>query len=218
MSKPLTMTLPDFLKQCRRPIYYKATINKLNNHEVFSLGGLRQYLGKQCFGYGQAYLQKLTQGDYQFVGLWTLPSKASRSDIWVQGRFKLSKNIMRFEEEVTLAHLHLFFKVCRFLNVHWRVERQKMFQAQKAYYKAMEQWRSGALEEYECAHEPDDHPYSPRPSYYEFNSWFFAHHMAPLFYGERMPLSDPLFSLDARDRVVTPPYQALMQKQQIRGL
>lgn len=217
MTGSITLTVSDFLTHCRRPVYYKATINKLNNHEVFSLGGLRQSLGKQCFGYGQAYLQKLTQGDYQFVGLWTLPSKPSRPDIWVQGRFKLSKSIMRFEEEVTQAHLHVFFKVCRFLGVHWRIERQRVSQARREYYKAMKQWQSGVLEEYERALEPGDYPHTPRPSPYEFNSWFFAHDRAPLFCGERMQASDPQFSPNVRDRVVTPPYQALMQKQQIRG-
>ncbi|MFA0279950.1 hypothetical protein, partial [Vibrio sp. 10N.222.55.F8] len=93
-----------------------STLNQLRNHEVLSLGGVRQSIGQRRFAYGQAYLKKLTKGQYTFVGLWTLPSKPERQDCWIQGTFTLSKGVMRFESSVTIAHLHGFFKVCRYLG------------------------------------------------------------------------------------------------------
>ena len=110
---PDPMTLFDFFQHCRRPLYYKGKLNSLRNQELLSLGGIRQ---AASFGpaYGQAYLQKLTKGRYQFQALWTLESKSSRADIWTQGYFTLKKGVMTFDEHTSPESIHAFFMVCRY--------------------------------------------------------------------------------------------------------
>ncbi len=92
------MSLLEFFKGCRRPLYYKSKVNKLNVHVLLSLGGIRQCMAKYRFVYGQAYIVRDPKGWYRFVGFWTLPTKPSRADMWVEGRFKRHKGQMKFEE------------------------------------------------------------------------------------------------------------------------
>lgn len=228
MSECISMTLLEFFRGCRRPLYYKSTINKLRNHETLSLGGVRQSIGKHRFAYGQAYIQKQTKGQYSFVGLWTLPTKPERQDIWVQGTFTLSKGVMRFEKGVTSEHLRGFFKVCRYLGVHKRVCVTRYRYANKAYRQAQLYWQQQwqASEEEYCTH-PDPAWFEemvasalgPEPSKKDFGCWFLVHDYSPLFDGE---VIKPYFfdlsrlDFDTQDRMVTSPWCALEQKAEIR--
>ncbi|MEZ9750352.1 hypothetical protein AB4425_12870 [Vibrio sp. 10N.261.51.A1] len=224
MSPSIEMTLLEFFKRARRPLYYKSKLNQLRNHEVLSLGGVRQSIGQRRFAYGQAYLKKLTKGQYTFVGLWTLPSKPERQDCWIQGTFTLSKGVMRFESSVTIAHLHGFFKVCRYLGVHKRACVTQYHRASEAYRQAQRQWEQqweDSENEYTTHLEPEDFSYTlsirigPRPSRSDFGCWFLAHGHSPLFDGEVMSfhhLNLDRVDFDTHDRMVTPPRSALIQK------
>lgn len=228
MSPSIEMTLLEFFKRARRPLYYKSKLNQLRNHEVLSLGGVRQSIGPRRFAYGQAYLKKLTKGQYTFVGLWTLPSKPERQDCWIQGTFTLSKGVMRFEPSVTTAHLHGFFKVCRYLGVHKRACVARYHNASKAYRQALRQWEQqweDSENEYITHPEPEAFVVTlsiaigPAPSRYDFGCWFLAHGHSPLFDGEVMSahyLNLDRVDFDTHDRMVTPPRRALIQKREGR--
>ncbi len=223
MTKPLTMTLLDFLKQCRRPLYYKSKVNKLNVHALLSLGGIRQCVAKHQFVYGQAYIIRDPKGWYRFVGLWTLPTKSNRADVWVEGRFQLHKGQMRFEDSVTATHLTVFFKVCRYLGVHKRVEVVRYHQAYQAWCKNVTQrnqyWEEAMrLEsEYGLYHVTTGYLYKR-----ELGSWFLAEDLPPLFCGL---ILDGLkvnrhthIEQDVRDRMIVTPLMAMYYKQEIREL
>ncbi len=66
----------------------------------------------------------------------------------------------------------------------------------------------------------EDPALSPRtencPKAGDFSSCFFAHKLRPLFSGERVVDANTSFNLDIRDRMVTLPYRAFEQKQQLR--
>lgn len=225
MNTELSMTLLDFFKQSRRPIYYKSKLNQLSNNEVLSFGGIRRSIGRKRFAYGQAYIQKLTKNQFSFVGLWTLPSKPERHDYWVQGSFTLSKGVMRFENGITSDHLRAFFKVCRYLGVHKRKSLAQYQQAHIEYSNAVSQ-RNEAMrnyeEEFNCYPESEtvDFLFGVRPFRDDFNCWFLAHGYEPLFDGEVLrggysSLSSDL-DFDTRDRIMTTPWLALSQKQLLR--
>jgi len=218
------MTLPEFLRGCRRPLYYKSVINKLRNHETLSLGGVRQSIGKRRFAYGQAYIKKLTKGQYTFVGLWTLPTKPGRQDCWIQGTFTLHKGVMRFEQSITTAHLRGFFKVCRYLGVHKRVVTARYRQAYQSHRQTLIHWQKQwqAFEEEYVTH-PDpvrlertlDVKLGPQPRRHDFGCWFLANDYPPLFDGVVIrPYHFDLsrVDLDTQDRMVTSPWDALNQK------
>ncbi|WDG12058.1 hypothetical protein PUN50_26940 (plasmid) [Vibrio campbellii] len=226
MNAPIEMPLIEFLCQCRRPLHYKTAVNKLRNFEALSLGGVRQSLGKPCFAYGQAYVKKLTKGQYTFVGLWTLPTKPTRQDCWIQGTFTLHKGVMHFEQSVTTAHLRGFFKVCRYLGVHKRIATARYRHAYQAHGQALIHWQKHwqAVEE-EYATHPDPVRFEEtlnvelgsRPRCHDFGCWFFANNYAPLFDGEVLPanpMSTRSPNLDIRDRILTHPWRALNQKRE----
>lgn len=114
----------DFLKKCRRPIYYKSRLNKLRNGETLILGSISEEIEHQdntvdiC---AQAYIQKKIKGLYQFTGLWTVPTKPSRPMIWCSGDFRLEKSNLIFDSEHSEVNLHNFFLICRWLNILKRV-------------------------------------------------------------------------------------------------
>ncbi|EIO4563400.1 hypothetical protein LQM11_004026 [Vibrio parahaemolyticus] len=223
MTEPLTMTLPDFLKQCRRPLYYKSSVNKLKVHALLSLGGIRQCVAKHQFVYGQAYIIRDPKGWYRFVGLWTLPSKPNRPDVWVEGRFQLNKGQMMFEDSVTATHLTAFFKVCRYLGVHKRVEVIRYQQAYQAWCKNVTQRNQYREEvqrlesEYGLYHITTGYLYKR-----ELGSWFLAEDLPPLFCGLILDgLKVKRYShikQDVRDRIIVTPLVAMYYKQEIREL
>ncbi|HBC3529421.1 TPA: hypothetical protein KDZ68_003415 [Vibrio parahaemolyticus] len=214
------MSLLEFFKGCRRPLYYKSKVNKLNVHMLLSLGGIRQCVAKHRFVYGQAYIVRDPKGWYRFVGLWTLPTKPSRADMWVEGRFKLHKGQMKFEESVTAGHLAAFFKVCRYLGVHKRVEVTRYQQASQRYHENTHQ--RGEDWEFEYGFRDLTAEYQMKR---EQGSWFLAERLPPLFCGLTL---DGLnvkgnhrrshIEQDVRDRMVVSPLVAMVYKQEIREL
>ncbi|MGR5308084.1 hypothetical protein [Vibrio mediterranei] len=122
MDSVITMSLLTLLKHCRRPLHYKTKINQLRNHEILSLGAIRQSNNRGGFEYGQAYIQKCTKGRYEFVGVWTLSSKPTRQSCWVQGAFTLDEDKLVFEVGIDETLLRAFFKICRYLGVYKREE------------------------------------------------------------------------------------------------
>lgn len=217
MTKPLTMMFSSFIEQCRRPEHFSHEVRCLNDHDALSFGGIRCSEKQGRFTYGQAYIRKLHDKQYEFVGLWTLSTKPSRPDIWVQGGFTLFKNgKMKFEREVTALHLHLFIKVCRYLGMHLRVEEARLEQARHEFVKAMDAFDS-RWSELRRDEDPELSSKSENcPKAGDFSSWFFAHKLRPLFSGERVVDANTSFNLDIRDRMVTHPYRAFEQKQQMR--
>lgn len=223
MTKPLTMTLLDFLKQCRRPLYYKSKVNKLNVHALLSLGGIRQCVAKHQFVYGQAYIIRDPKGWYRFVGLWTLPTKSNRADVWVEGRFQLHKGQMRFEESVTAAHLGAFFKVCRYLGVHKRAEVTRYQQANQRYHKETSHRRNDWDEVMRLEFEYGLHNItSEYLQKREQGSWFLAERLPPLFCGLTLDglkaNRHSYIEQDVRDRMIVTPLVAMLYKQEIREL
>lgn len=112
----------DFFRKAHRPIYYKATLNKMRNGDTLSLGAIVVKLpasedgGTQSFNvYAQAYITKESKGVFSFTGLWTLPTKANRADIWTMGRFTIQKGIITFLD-TTPETLRAFFLVCRYIQ------------------------------------------------------------------------------------------------------
>ncbi|WP_140272478.1 hypothetical protein [Vibrio parahaemolyticus] len=220
------MSLLEFFKGCRRPLYYKSKVNKLNVHVLLSLGGIRQCVAKHRFVYGQAYIVRDPKGWYRFVGLWTLPTKPSRADVWVEGRFKLHKGQMKFEESVTAGHLAAFFKVCRYLGVHKRAEAIRYQQANQRYHEnahhRCDDWEEMMRLEFEYGfHEVTTEYLQKRKQ----GSWFLAERLPPLFCGltldglnakgnDRHERIKP----DVRDRMVVSPLVAMVYKQEIREL
>lgn len=112
----------DFFRKAHRPIYYKATLNKMRNGDTLSLGAIVVKLpasedgGTQSFNvYAQAYITKESKGVFSFTGLWTLPTKANRADIWTMGRFTIQKGIITFLDTPPET-LRAFFLVCRYIQ------------------------------------------------------------------------------------------------------
>ena len=64
----------------------------------------------------QAYIKKWSKGIYYFTGLWTIPSKLSRSDIWTYGNFTINKEIITFCKQTSPESLRAFFLVCRYIK------------------------------------------------------------------------------------------------------
>ncbi|TOG88576.1 hypothetical protein [Vibrio parahaemolyticus] len=212
------MSLLEFFKGCRRPLYYKSKVNKLNVHVLLSLGGIRQCVAKHRFVYGQAYIVRDPKGWYRFVGLWTLPTKSSRADVWVEGRFKLHKGQMKFEESVTAGHLAAFFKVCRYLGVHKRVEATRYQQASQRYHENAHQ--RGEDWEFEYGFRDLTAEYQMKR---EQGSWFLAEGLPPLFCGltlDGLNVKENYrrshIKQDVRDRMVVSPLVAMVYKQEIR--
>ena len=93
----------DFFRKAHRPIYYKATLNKMRNGDTLSLGAIvvklpdsEDGLTQSFNAYAQAYITKESKGVFSFTGLWTLPTNANRADIWTMGRFTIQKGIITF--------------------------------------------------------------------------------------------------------------------------
>jgi len=112
----------DFFKKAHRPIYYKATLNKMRNGDTLSLGAIVVKLpasedgGTQSFNaYAQAYITKESKGVFSFTGLWTLPTKATHADTWAMGRFTIQKGIITFLDTPPET-LKAFFLVCRYIQ------------------------------------------------------------------------------------------------------
>lgn len=217
MSQAISMSLLEFFKGCRRPLYYKSKVNKLNVHALLSLGGIRQCVAKQRFVYGQAYIVRDPKGWYRFVGLWTLPTKPSRADMWVEGRFKLHKGQMTFEESVTTEHLAAFFKVCRYLGVHKRAEVTRYQQANQRYHETGNQkrddWEEMMKLEFEYGLYNVTSEYLQKR---EQGSWFFAERLPSLFCGLTLDglevngcYRHQHIKQDVRDRMVVTPLVAM---------
>lgn len=112
----------DFFRKAHRPIYYKATLNKMRNGDTLSLGAIVVKLPDsedgqtQSFNaYAQAYITKESKGVYSFTGLWTLPTKATRADTWAMGRFTIQKGIITFLDTPPET-LRAFFLVSRYIQ------------------------------------------------------------------------------------------------------
>jgi hypothetical protein len=112
----------DFFKKAHRPIYYKATLNKMRNGDTLSLGAIvvklpasEDGLTQSFNAYAQAYITKESKGVFSFTGLWTLPTKATRADIWAMGRFTIQKGIITFLDTPPET-LKSFFIVCRYIQ------------------------------------------------------------------------------------------------------
>ncbi|NSM26850.1 hypothetical protein HT094_22380 [Shewanella sp. ZOR0012] len=111
-----------FFKKAHRPIYYKATLNKMRNGDTLSLGAIvlklpasEDGLTESFNAYAQAYITKETKGVFSFTGLWTLPTKATRADTWAMGRFTIQKGVITFIDTPPET-LRAFFLVCRYIQ------------------------------------------------------------------------------------------------------
>ncbi len=222
MSHETSMPLLEFFKRCRRPLYYKSMVNKLKVHALLSLGAVRQSLGKNQFVYGQAYIVKEPKGWYRFVGLWTLPTKPTRPDVWVEVRFQIHKSQIVFEESVTLAHLNVFFKVCRYLGVHKRVEIARYQAALQRSHEYVDlnntYWEEAMKLEFEYGLDDVSHEYLHHRA---CGSWFLAERIPPLFCGVvldglRIDKRYKSISPDIRDRIAAMPLVVMNHKQDIR--
>lgn len=112
----------DFFRKAHRPIYYKATLNKMRNGDRLSLGAIvvklpasEDGLTQSFNAYAQAYITKESKGVFSFTGLWTLPTNANRADIWTMGRFTIQKGIITFIDTPPET-LKSFFLVCRYIQ------------------------------------------------------------------------------------------------------
>lgn len=171
MKTVLSMSLQSFFKKCHRPVNYKAEVKALRIHDVLSLGGIRVSDGKDGFHYGQAYIKKEEKDRYSLTGIWTVVTKPSRKDMWMQGSFSLNKGRVNFENGMTKDHLRAFFKICRYLGVHKRAEKKRSQQARRQWIKASDALRT---ESYRYQLPVKEH----------YGSWFFAQDIEPLFCGE----------------------------------
>lgn len=110
----------DFFKKCRRPIYYKAKLNKLRNGETLILGSISEEIehnGNKIDVCIQAYIEKESKGIYRLTGLWTVPTKHSRPIIWCNSEFKIDKSDLIFINDNEKSELKHFFLICRWLNI-----------------------------------------------------------------------------------------------------
>lgn len=110
----------DFFKKCRRPVYYKAKLNKLRNGETLILGAISEEIehnGNTINVCAQAYIEKESKGIYRLTGLWTVPTKHSRPIIWCNSEFKIEKSDLIFFNDNEKSELKHFFLICRWLNV-----------------------------------------------------------------------------------------------------
>lgn len=130
----------DFLRKAHRPIYFKATLNKMRNGDTLSLGSIvvkypttifdnnkpQQEDSEDSFNaYAQAYITKEEKGIYAFTGLWTIPSSNKRADIWTTGKFTIEKGMFQLNDSEKES-LNLFFLVCRYINRLIKSERQSV--------------------------------------------------------------------------------------------
>lgn len=120
----------DFFRKAHRPAHYKASLNKMRNGDTLSLGSIvARYpsnIEEQSFkAYAQAYIRKERHGIYSFTGLWTIPTKSSRADIWTSGRFTIDKGIIKLEK-TNQDSLEAFFLVCRYINRLIAAERESL--------------------------------------------------------------------------------------------
>lgn len=120
----------DFFRKAHRPVHFKASLNKMRNGDTLSLGSIvTRYpcnLEERSFkAYAQAYIRKESHGMYSFTGLWTIPTKSSRSDIWTSGRFTVDKGIIKLEK-TSQDSLKAFFLVCRYINRLITAERESL--------------------------------------------------------------------------------------------
>lgn len=136
-----------FFKKIHRPIYYKATLNKMRNGDTLSLGSiianypspLPDIEDHQLKAYAQAYINKETKGIYSFTGLWTIPSKPSRPDIWTTGRFTISKGVITLTDDTCDDELQTFFLVCRYIKRLINADKQNHYIYNKR-INPMEDW------------------------------------------------------------------------------
>ncbi len=114
------MTNIEFFRKAHRPLYYKAHLNKMRNGDTLSLGSIvARYPGtnnSSFNAYAQAYITKEAKGIYAFSGLWTIPTKSTRSDIWALGRFSMTKGVITLESCTSRDSLRAFFLVCRYID------------------------------------------------------------------------------------------------------
>lgn len=66
--------------------------------------------------YAQAHIKKEGKGQYYFTGLWTIPTKESRADIWAYGHFTVNKGMITLSPQTTPEALRSFFLVCRYIE------------------------------------------------------------------------------------------------------
>lgn len=124
-----------FFKKAQRPIYYKAKLNKMRNGDTLSLGSiianypapLPDNENNQLNAYAQAYINKETKGIYSFTGLWTIPSKPSRPDIWTTGTFTINKGVITLTDSSCDDALHSFFLVCRYIKCLINADKQSHY-------------------------------------------------------------------------------------------
>ena len=75
----------------------------------------------------QAYINKESKGVYYFTGLWTIPSKPSRPDIWTTGTFTINKGEITLSEQTSPEALRSFFLVCRYINRLINADKQRHY-------------------------------------------------------------------------------------------
>lgn len=125
-GKPIQLTMSniEFLRKTHRPIYYKAKLNRMRNGDTLILGSIcaeypinsKDPDSDYIDAYAQSYIKKETKGVYLFTGLWTLPTKPTRPVIWCEGRFKIERGNLYFEEGAARNNnLRNFFLISRWI-------------------------------------------------------------------------------------------------------
>lgn len=125
----------DFMRYCKMPYYYQATIKSMLVGDTFYLGKKTTPIDDTNEDFGnyvcEAWIEK-ERGVFKFYATWTYPTKPSRPFIMAQADVKIDRNgDMHFIGEN--GSLHPFATVCRYIS-HYLARMSK--EDKQIYYKS----------------------------------------------------------------------------------
>ncbi|EBR7327593.1 hypothetical protein CAQ99_21155 [Salmonella enterica] len=131
MKASSILTVYDFMRYCRMPLWFQRSIRDMKVGDTFILGKYTQPIShnsnsfcvpprysacldgsESCF-VAEAWIEK-ERGIYSFYATWTFPTKPDRALIMTSGKFKIKKGgVIDFEDkDGSVKHFSL---VCRYI-------------------------------------------------------------------------------------------------------
>ncbi|MDQ1228434.1 hypothetical protein QE443_004695 [Pantoea ananatis] len=118
MKLDAIVKIGDFMRYCKMPYYYQATIKSMIVGDTLYIGKKTTPIDDSDLDCGEyvceAWIEK-QRGFFKFYATWTFPTKPSRPFIMSQAAVKIDKkgNMLFMGEK---GSLHPFATVCRYIN------------------------------------------------------------------------------------------------------
>ncbi|MFS1427522.1 hypothetical protein LMH73_010230 [Vibrio splendidus] len=107
-----------FLRDCRLPMYWLASLRRMKVGDTFIMGSIRNYYDELGYeGVGEIYATKGSKGVYTLSSNWTLASKPTRAHRFSLLTFKIEKGgFLAFTKSYTPENVRSFKLTSRYIQ------------------------------------------------------------------------------------------------------